>query len=76
MLTFPSAWSTYNYRLYDRYRRQVASLAVLVDHGKSWKPTQFGYQLFGCDVCIRFPTVKILDFAGENRELVIPGWRG
>jgi hypothetical protein len=46
---------TYNYRLYDRYRRPVASLAVLADDTESWKPDTFGYQLFGCEVGIRFP---------------------
>lgn len=50
---------TYNYRLYDRYRRPVASLAVLADAGARWKPDWFGCQLFGCDVRIRFPVVKL-----------------
>ena len=51
---FPERLFTYNYRLYDRYGRPVASLAVLADEGEDWKPTHFGYQLFGCEVGIRF----------------------
>jgi hypothetical protein len=31
---FPERLFTYNYRLYDRYRRPVASLAVLADEGR------------------------------------------
>ena len=29
---------TYNYRLYDKYRRPIASLAVLADDRPHWKP--------------------------------------
>jgi hypothetical protein len=61
---------TYNYRLYDRYRRPVASLAVLADESENWKPSEFGYQLFGCTVGIRFPTVKILDYASQTEALL------
>jgi hypothetical protein len=67
---FPERLFTYNYRLYDRYRRPVASLAVLADERENWKPTHFGYQLFGCEVGIRFPTVKILDYADQAEALL------
>ncbi|SBT04670.1 hypothetical protein ACCAA_1740009 [Candidatus Accumulibacter aalborgensis] len=67
---FPERLFTYNYRLYDRYRRPVASLAVLADGGENWKPTHFGYQRFGCEVGIRFPTVKILDYADQAEALL------
>ncbi len=67
---FPERLFTYNYRLYDRYRRPVASLAVLADDRESWKPTQFAYQLFGCEVGIRFPTVKTLDYASQSETLL------
>ena len=68
--TFPERLFTYNYRLYDRYRRPVASLAVLADDRESWKPTHYGYQLYGCEVGIHFPTVKILDYAGQIEVLL------
>jgi hypothetical protein len=42
----------YNYRIYDRYRRPVASLAVLADASARWKPVSFHYRLFGCEVGI------------------------
>ena len=67
---FPERLFTYNYRLYDRYRRPVASLAVLADDSESWKPSHYGYQLFGCEVGIRFPTVKILDYASQTETLL------
>lgn len=35
----------YNYRLFDRYHRQVVSMAVLGDERPGWRPAQFGYEL-------------------------------
>ena len=49
----------YNYRIYDRYKRTVVSLAVLGDERRSWKPNQFGYELWGCEVNFKFPIVKL-----------------
>jgi len=55
----------YNYRLFDRYNRTVASLAVLGDEREGWKPDHFGYSLWGCSVAFRFATVKLLGYAAE-----------
>ncbi|MBC7860060.1 MAG: DUF4351 domain-containing protein [Burkholderiaceae bacterium] len=62
---------TYNYRLYDRYRRPVASLALLADKGAKWRPTGFGYRLFGCAMRLDFPVVKLSDYAGRIEELLL-----
>lgn len=59
---FAQRMFVYHYRIYDRYKRRVASLAVLGDERASWRPNQFGYQLFGCEVGFRFPVVKLLDY--------------
>jgi hypothetical protein len=55
----------YNYRLYDRHRRRVVSLAVLGDEDFDWRPKHFGFSLFGCTVSIDFPVVKLLDYAAN-----------
>ena len=52
----------YNYRLFDRYDRRVASLAVLTDDQAQWRPSTFGYELWGCRVGLEFPVVKLLDY--------------
>ena len=49
----------YNYRLFDRYHCHVASFAVLADESPEWRPSGFGYDLWGCEVWIKFPTVKL-----------------
>ncbi len=66
---FPRRMYTYNYRLFDRHNRRVASLAVLGDDNPAWRPSEFGYTLFGCRVSLEFPTVKLLDYAPRWEEL-------
>jgi hypothetical protein len=39
----------------------VVSLAVLGDESTEWRPDAFGYELWGCSLALRFPTVKLLD---------------
>ena len=55
----------YNYRLFDRYDRPVISLAVLCDTSPDWRPHRFGYERWGCEVSIRFPMVKLLDYRND-----------
>lgn len=60
---------TYSYRIFDFYDRPVASFAVLGDDDPGWCPTQFAYSALGCEVAIRFPVVKLLNFSGREAEL-------
>ena len=53
----------YNYRLFDRYNRRVASLAILTDDAPEWRQSTYGYELWGCRIRLDFPTVKLLDYA-------------
>jgi hypothetical protein len=66
---FPGRVYVYNYRVFDRYNRPVASLAVLADDDPTWRPGEFRSSLFGCEAGIRFPTVKLLDFAAHEAML-------
>jgi len=59
---FAQRMYVYNYRIYDRYKRLVATLAVLGDERFSWRPNQFGYKLWGSEVLFNFPVVKLLDY--------------
>src|SRR5271156_889593 len=53
----------YNYRVYDRYKRPVASFAVLADEHPSWRPSRFERNVLGCKQVLEFPTAKLLDFS-------------
>lgn len=61
----------YNYRIYDRYQRSVASLAVLGDERSSFRPNQFESELWGCEVFFRFPVVKLIDYQQQWSALEV-----
>nr|VFJ47937.1 MAG: Putative transposase, YhgA-like [Candidatus Kentron sp. FM]VFJ62057.1 MAG: Putative transposase, YhgA-like [Candidatus Kentron sp. FM]VFK07319.1 MAG: Putative transposase, YhgA-like [Candidatus Kentron sp. FM]VFK07903.1 MAG: Putative transposase, YhgA-like [Candidatus Kentron sp. FM] len=52
----------YNYRLFDRYAHPVASLAVLADEDEGWRPSRYGFEVFGCHHTLEFPVVKLTDY--------------
>jgi hypothetical protein len=66
---FAKRMYVYNYRIFDRYDRFVISLAVLGDEHPSWKPSQFGYDMWGFKVGIEFPIIKLLDYRDRWSEL-------
>jgi hypothetical protein len=66
---FPLRMYVYHYRIFDRYNKPVASLAVLADDDPDWRPTEFRESVFGCDASLRFPTVKLPDFAANEAAL-------
>ena len=66
---FAERMFVYNYRLYDRYRQPVASLAVLADTTANWRPNHFGFAVLGCEHELRFPAVKLLDYAAQQDQL-------
>jgi hypothetical protein len=68
-LEFPKRMYVYNYRVFDRHNRPVASLAVLADDDPNWRPDEFRNSLFGCEAGIRFRPVKLLDFAAHEAML-------
>ncbi|TVR64161.1 MAG: cytosolic protein, partial [Candidatus Competibacteraceae bacterium] len=59
----------YYYRLFDRYRLPLASLVVLADDRPQWRPDRYERQLWGCDLHLKFPVVKLLDDQGRLAEL-------
>jgi hypothetical protein len=59
----------YNYWLFDRYDRPIASFAVLADQDENWKPDHFGYEVLGCGHRFAFPVVKLLDYAAQAQAL-------
>ena len=66
---FAERMYVYNYRLFDRYGKRVASLAILTDSNASWRPERFEYELFDCRVLLDFPTIKLLDYEGKWADL-------
>jgi hypothetical protein len=59
----------YNTRIFDRYNRTVVSLAVLADDDRNWRPDRYTRELWGCSAELRWPVVKLLDYANRVDEL-------
>jgi hypothetical protein len=59
---FAERMYVYNYRIFDKYRRKVVSIALLIDGSPNFRPDRFRIELFGCEVRFTFPVIKLLDF--------------
>jgi hypothetical protein len=66
---FAERMFVYYYRLFDRYRLPLASLAVLADDRSQWRPSNYRRDLWGCQVTMQFPVVKLLDYQPRFAEL-------
>lgn len=71
--TFAERMFVYHYRLYDRYRQPIVSLAVLADDRPHWRPDSFQYASCGCSLCLQFPVAKLLDWIGSEARLADNG---
>lgn len=60
----------YNNRIFDRYDKPVASLAVLADEHKEWKPSSYGFVVLGCKHTLEFPIAKLTDYEERLDELL------
>lgn len=66
---FAERMYTYHYRLHDRYRRPVVSLAVLGDKRSTWRPSEYRSALWGCSLTFQYPIVKLLDYQARQVDL-------
>jgi len=64
---FAKRMFTYNHRLFGRYARPIASLAVLANEEEGWRPEHYGFDVLGCRHTLEFPVVKLIDY-GERVE--------
>ena len=42
---------------------------ILGDPSLTWRPDSHGWKLWGCEMGIRFPVVKLIDYVGREEEL-------
>jgi hypothetical protein len=52
----------YAYRIYDRYKCKIASLAILTDGNPNWRPQRFSSELWNCRMSFDYPVVKLMDY--------------
>ncbi len=68
---FPKRMYVYNHRTFDRYDREVISLAILADDDPDWRPSQYEYARWGFQTRTTFPIVKLLDYASDDQALEV-----
>lgn len=67
--SFTKRMFSYHYRIFDRYDREVVSLAILGDNQANWRPQEYSYGRWGCRLSLQFPIVKLLDYESRWLEL-------
>ncbi|MGD1867350.1 MAG: hypothetical protein ACFB0D_22605 [Phormidesmis sp.] len=67
---FAEQMYTYNYRLRDRFKRPVASFAILSDDNPKWHPQQFSDSIWDCSIEFKFRTTKLLDYRQQSSVLL------
>ncbi|MBF0427754.1 MAG: hypothetical protein HQL94_02425 [Magnetococcales bacterium] len=65
---FAERMYVYQYRAYDLFQRPVVSLAILTDGNTGWRPTEFGYELWGTRHSYQFTAVKLLDYSKADLQ--------
>jgi hypothetical protein len=66
---FERRMHVYNYRIEDVYSHPVLTLVVLGDESPDWRPGEYHYHEAGCERLLRFPHVKLLDYANKLDQL-------
>jgi hypothetical protein len=66
---FEKRMYVYNYRIFDRYGRDVVSLAVLTDAVESFRPSKYERVYWGFGIKFWFPVVKLIDYRERWEEL-------
>jgi hypothetical protein len=66
---FAERMMIYHYRIFDRHRQQLVSLAILSDNNRHWRPDHYEREAFGCRHRLDFPIVKLLDYRERISEL-------
>jgi len=68
---FPERMYVYNYRIFDKHRREVISLALLTDENPNFRPNEYSRSRrdWGFEVVCCFPMVKLIDYREHWAEL-------
>ena len=69
-INFAERMYVYNYRIYDKHRKPVTSLAILADENTAWKPRRFSYTQWGCKIDFQFPIVKLKELEKDMDALL------
>jgi len=68
---FAKRMFVYNYRIFDKYDKPVASFAVLADRHRHWRPHSYGFAFAGSKHTLEFSIVKLIDYEPKIDELLM-----
>lgn len=66
---FTTRMYIYRYRIFDRYRRPILSLAIIGDDDPEWRPDRYETELLGNKESLQFGMIKLLDYEAKWSEL-------
>lgn len=66
---FSERMYVYNYRLFDRYRKPVVSVAILADDDPHWRPSSYERSTYYNQLRFDFTSIKLLDYAKDQALL-------
>ncbi len=67
--SFPARMVIYHFRIREKYKKEVFSLAILADENPDWRPDCYLTSRWGCEHKFTYPIVKLNDFRGREGEL-------
>ncbi len=59
----------YYYRIDDRHQKPLMSVAILTDKNPTWRPNQYSKKLWGCELTLTYPIIKLIDFEADLERL-------
>jgi Domain of unknown function (DUF4351) len=66
---FPERMFFYCVRFFDYYGKHAASVAILCDSNRDWRPNQYSFEFLSTKHIFEFGTVKLLDYQSRWAEL-------
>lgn len=67
---FSKRMFTYNCRISDKFQQDAVSIAILGDRSPTWRPKPYRRKMWGFDLSMVYPVVKLLDYADRIDELI------
>lgn len=60
----------YNSRIYEHYKKEVISLAILSDIYNQFRPDTYHYAELGFEITVHYPLAKLLDYLPQRETLL------
>lgn len=57
------------YRLRDKYKKPIVSIAILIDTNENWRPVSYKEEMWDSWIAMGFPIIKIIDYRKNIKEL-------